>query len=214
VLCLPRQPTAYQIALSQTKDIFRKADAVLVWDRDLLQRQKTADKDMIEMNMRLRTGEWSKRLWTFQEAALLEMHRLHIPFSKNNTVSVAELLHARNKARDDSYDDYHYIWKAGHPFSSPVWKLRTETEFRVQRAWESVQFRLLSHIEDEAIVLAIVFGLDVGKLWTIGKEGEEAKIVAAKRMVKLLDMIDSTPGLGIPSGIIFLPTPKLRIPST
>lgn len=210
-LCFPRQYTVKGKALNQLKDIYHKAAAVLVWDRNLLQRPKTAEQDTIEMNMRIRTSDWSWRLWTFQEAILAPKHSLHVAFRGNDTVSIDELQRARDKSRQDPYNIYHHIWKAGHPFSPPIWKLRNEKEFRVQRAWEGVQFRLVSQPEDETIVLASALGLDVTKIQSVGKINENPEVVAAKRMVKFLDLLDATPGLGIPSGIIFLPPPKLRI---
>ncbi|CAO2652275.1 Nn.00g005580.m01.CDS01 [Neocucurbitaria sp. VM-36] len=63
---------------------------------------------------------------------------------------------------------------------------------------------------DEALILASVLGLDVTKIQEIdgiNKDGtrEPMERVAAKRMIRLLDLMDQTRSLGIPSGIIFLP---------
>ena len=59
VLCLPRQATPKGVALNQMKDIYRQAEAVLVWDRNLLGMRKRMPKDVIEMNVRIRTSNWS-----------------------------------------------------------------------------------------------------------------------------------------------------------
>lgn len=207
VLCLPREASTRASAINQMKTIYSKARTVLVWDRQLIQTPKTSSA--IEMNMRVRMSNWSQRLWTLQEAVLAT--DLHVQFEKG-TVSVKELEEARDQARNDIYHDYHHVWKAGHPFSFAVWKLRQPQEdYRVQRAWEAVQFRLVKEPQDEAIIIANVLKLDVKGLEEIGDPLENPSKIAAKRMVKLLKMLDQKPGLGIPSGIIFLPPPKLDV---
>jgi hypothetical protein len=52
--------------------------------------------------------------------------------------------------------------------------------------------------------------LNVTDIERVGDNTDE-KSIAAKRMAKFLDLIDATPGLGIPLGIIFLRSPRLRI---
>lgn len=47
ILCFPREHTVKGKAMNQLKDIYQKASAVLVWERNLLQRPKTAEKDSI-----------------------------------------------------------------------------------------------------------------------------------------------------------------------
>ena len=206
VLCLPRHGKMKSQAINQIQDIYKKAHAVLVWERTLLKTRRLDSK--IEMNMRIRLSSWAQRLWTLQEAVLAT--NLYIEF-EDGTVSTCELEFARNEARDELDNKYHHIWKAGHPFSSPVWKIRKNKDYRVERAWQEVQFRQLSKTEqaDETIVLANVLGIDVTELENISEGSDE--VIAAKRMVRFLDLLDKTPGLGIPSGIIFLPPPKLEI---
>ncbi len=207
VLCLPREASVRSSAINQMKNIYSKARTVLVWDRNLIQTRKTGSA--IEMNMRIRICGWAQRLWTLQEVVLA--NDLHVQF-EDDTVSVKELQEARDEARNDIDHPFHHVWKAGHPFRSSVWKLRQpEEDYRVQRAWEAVQFRLVTEPEDETIVLANVLKLNVKQLEEISDPLEEPDVVAAKRMVEFLDMLDKQPGLGIPSGIIFLPPPKLRV---
>ena len=207
VLCLPREASVRGSAINQMKNIYSKAATVLVWDRNLIQTRKTGST--IELNMRIRMSSWAQRLWTLQEAVLA--NDLQVQF-KDDTVNVEELQEARDEARNDIDHPYHHVWKAGHPFSSAVWKLRQPKEdYRVQRAWEAVQFRLVTAPEDETVVLANVLKLNVTELEEIGDLLEEPDVVASKRMVKFLHMLDGQPGLGIPSGIIFLPPPKLRV---
>ncbi|CZR69110.1 uncharacterized protein PAC_19011 [Phialocephala subalpina] len=211
VLCFPRQAAAKTLALRQIKDIYNKSGAVLAWDRDLLLRSKTTEA--IEMNVRIRLGDWSRRLWTLLEAVLAR--NLYVAF-KNDTLSFQEIQQARDTARDDLFHEYHHIYRAGHPFTEAIWKLRqledsATPEYRPQRLWTAVQFHLVDEPENQAIILASLMGLDVTELRRIGGPNEDMQIVAAKRMAKLLDLMDTTPGLGIPAGIIFLPHPKLMI---
>ena len=212
VLCVPREASVRGKAINQMKIIYSRAATVLVWDRNLLQTRKTSSP--IEMNTRIRMSKWAQRLWTLQEAILAE--DLHIQF-KDDTVSVKELEDGRDKARDDIDHPFHHVWEAGQPFSSAVWKLRQPDEkYRVQLTWEAVQFRVVSDPRDEAVILANVLKLDVTRLERIGDTLEESTqeshdIVADNRMKTFLDMLDEHPDLGIPSGIIFLPPPKLPI---
>jgi hypothetical protein len=210
VLCLPREPEPKGKAINQIRNIYSKATAVLVWDRDLLKRPKISEADMIQMNIRIRTSQWSWRLWTLQETILAGQHNLYVGFADQTTVSIDELKHARTRAKANPNDPYHHIWKAGYPFSQPTWELRNYEEFRIHRTWLAVQFRLVTMPQDEALIIASVLGLDVTRIQKIDGRQKDGKrdpmeYVAARRMVKLLDLIDQTPSLGVPSGIIFLP---------
>lgn len=208
VLCVPREAAVKGIAINQMKNIYSKAKTVLVLDRALMQTRKSGSP--IEINMRIRMSSWAQRLWTLQEVVLAE--DLHIQFEGADTVSLKELEEAKDKARSNIDDPYHHVWRAGHPFSKSVWKLRQPQEaYRVQRAWEAVQFRLVTEREDETLVLANALRLDVKELEEIGEPFESPEKIAEKRMVKFLDMLDKEPSLGIPSGIIFLPPPKLQM---
>ena len=212
VLCVPREASVRGRAINQMKVIYSKAAKVLVWDRNLMQTRKISSP--IEMNTRIRMSKWAQRLWTLQEAILAE--DIHIQL-QDDTVSVKELEDGRDRAREDIDHPYHHVWKAGQPFSTAVWRLRQPDEkHRVQLAWEAVQFRVVTDPRDEAIILANVLKLDVTRLEQVGATPKETTqeshgVVADNRMRIFLDMLDEHPDLGIPSGIIFLPPPKLPI---
>ena len=53
--------------------------------------------------------------------------------------------------------------------------------------------------------------MDVAAIQQINTSSTDRGDIANKRMAKFLHMLDATPGLGIPSGIIFLPGSKLSI---
>ena len=209
VLCMPKQTATRAAAINQLKFIYHKASTVLVWDRNLLQRPKNGD--IFETCMRIHTGDWITRLWTFQEIVLAQNGAIHIAFDKEQTISVTEIQERRDEAKNNLSDKYHYIRKAGHPFSKAIRNLRKKPDHRVERAWEAVQYRKIRNAVDETIVLASVLGMDVARIQRINPSPTDGRNVAHERMAEFLHMLDATPGLGIPSGIIFLPGSKLSI---
>lgn len=160
VLYVPREASVRGRAINQMKVIHSRAAKVLVWDENLWQSRKI--NSPIKMNTRIRMSKWAQRLWTLQEAILGK--DLHIQL-QDDTVSITELEETRNRARDDINHPFHYVWKAGQTFSSAVWGLRQDNEeYRVQRTWEAVQFRVVTDPRDETIILANVLKLDVTRL--------------------------------------------------
>jgi hypothetical protein len=90
-------------------------------------------------------------------------------------------------------------------------------KFRPQRVWNAVQFQKIDSTENEAPILAALMKVDVTSFETEGlvhrelySEAMEEKEQQASRMVKLLEAMNKTTGLYIPSGLIFLPLPRLR----
>lgn len=209
VLCMPKQPTARAKTINQLKHIYHRASAVLVWDRNLLERQYSGD--IFETSMRIRAGDWITRLWTFQEIILARNGTIHIAFDKETTISVSDMRDERAKVRENLMDNHHYVRRAGHPFSKAIRDLRKKPEHRVERAWEAVQYRQISNADDETIVLASVLGMDVATIQKINESSTDRDKIADKRMAMFLQMLDTTPGLGIPSGLIFLPGSKLSV---
>lgn len=208
VLCFPRAAKARAAAINQLKHIYSRAKVVLVWDRNLLQRPRSWD--VIGMNVRIKSGDWARRLWTLQEAVLAE--NLCVEF-KDGVVCVEELDQARDEAMRNLDNSHHHVRRAGHPFSEAVSRLRRpDDEYPVQRAWEAVQFRSNHEPRDETIILANILGLDVNEILKVDEVNVDPEMVSCLRMVKFLDLLDETPRLGIPAGIIFLPLPKLPIP--
>ncbi|KAI0201368.1 hypothetical protein F4808DRAFT_459858 [Astrocystis sublimbata] len=107
------------------------------------------------------------------------------------------------------------VWEAGYPFSEAIWHLKhwhqkgfPKDKSRVLQTWAAVQFHLVERPEDEAVILAGLLGLTAEPIVQIRGTGDE-EVIAARRMVKLLEEIDSSSELGIPAGIIFLPPPML-----
>ena len=205
VLCFPRKASKTAKAMRQLKTIYQKAEVVIVWDRNLLQQEQRGNEKIIEMNVRICTGGWSRRLWTLQEAVLAD--NLQFQFAGERCfLSIEDISKAMNTAKEKLEHPYHHVWRAGRPLGMAVEDLRRENvNDKVSRLWQAVQFRQCQTIEDECLILANILGeINVAEI-------EKLK-GADLRMAKLLELIDLTPSLGIPSGIVFVPGPKLNKP--
>ena len=206
-LCLPLQSRLKATSINQIKDIYGKAFMVLVWDAGLLETK--LGNDLIEANVRISIGGWAQRLWTLQEGILAQ--DLRFEFRDRELVTTLDLEKRRNEAMDDLWDSHHHVWKAGHPFSPAMWSLKKrEAKYQVQQVWKAVQFRTSTYLSDETICLANLLGMDVQDVLKITSTGGD-KELSAKRMVKFLNLLEEDVRLGIPSGIIFLPAPKLNV---
>lgn len=209
-LCLPLQNPDNRlkaISINQIKDIYGKAFTVLVWDAGLLETK--LGNDLIEANVRISVGGWAQRLWTLQEGILAQ--DLRFEFRDREMVTTLELEERTNKARDDLWDSHYHVWKAGHPFSSAMWSLRNrEAKYPVQQVWKAVQFRSSTYPSDETVCLANLLGMDVQDVLKIASTGGDKELLA-KRMVKFLNLLEEDVRFGIPSGIIFLPAPNLKV---
>lgn len=221
-LCYPRQLAVQAIALNQMQLIYSKAKVVLVWDRDLLSERKLSVSRTIEMNVKIRTGNWTKSLWTLLEAVLASKKSLAVAFS-DGMVTFDELEAAKQSAQKDLFHEYHHVYQAGHPFSHAIYQLhKLETvdvkKFRPQKVWNAVQFQKIDRTENEAPILAALMKVDVTRFASgdlarrdLSTEAREDKeLTASRRMVKLLEAMNETPGIYVPSGLIFLPLPRLR----
>jgi hypothetical protein len=219
VLCNTSRPSMTGKVLDSTRDIYSKASAVLVWDRGLL--NVNLPNSSIEANLLIRTSQWAQRLWTFSEAVLAR--NIIVKF-QDTSINVETIHDTRREAEQQLYDEFHHVWEAGYPFSSVTWSLRKamraidsgkdlqEAKYAVQWAWQAVQFRRVTNVADETKVMAQVLGVPATSISEIEDSEDTQENVAARRMVLFLDLLDASEALGIPSGIIFLPGPSLRIP--
>jgi hypothetical protein len=89
--------------------------------------------------------------------------------------------------------------------------LQEESKYCVARTWQAIQYRLVTEPQDKAIVLASVLGLDIEAIQSTADRVKDKQAAADQRMTKLLYIIKEEPTLGIPSRVIFLPSPKLLI---
>ncbi|KAK7964319.1 hypothetical protein PG988_011293 [Apiospora saccharicola] len=199
VICLPRQEESKNLALAQLRNIFSRAKATMVWDRDFIVRDFKADG--IKMNVRVRLGVWSQRLWTLLETVL--SREIYFGFGDEMYLRLGKLHDDKKSAKSDIFHKYHHICKAAHPLTEAIWKLKEaiqeksrgkeatdkpvfEQKSLVLQAWLAVQFHSLERPEDEPVVLAGLLGLDPMRIMEI-RDTADKQALAARRMVRLLD---------------------------
>ena len=67
-ICVPREKTAKILAIQGMRDVYERADKVLVLDSSLLTVESSAVPE--EILLRIKVAPWSTRLWTYHEGAL------------------------------------------------------------------------------------------------------------------------------------------------
>lgn len=214
-LCVPEDPAARKVAIRNIAEVYKRAYTVLVIASELM--DTSSKTDTLEPAVRILTGRWAQRLWTLQEGILTR--NLHFKF-RDGMLSVNDLKHRYNEAKDNRSDPYHHCWKAGWLFSPSVRSIsggddtpRTKQEAdelesrRVSHLWRSVQWRQAQWNSDETICLATILDIDPSPLMDIGVNHKYPSASESTRMVRFLQLLDQK--LGIPSGMIFLPGPKL-----
>jgi hypothetical protein len=205
-LCFPRDPAIKTKAIQQLRTVYQEAAAVIVWDRDLIQKEKPPP---LEANILIQTGDWCRRLWTLQEAVLAR--KLYIEFEKGH-VSVTDIEQAKECAQDLHEPD-HFLHDAGWHFIDTIRKLKqSDDPSRIQNAWEACQSRQIRPSADEPLVIAALLGVDVSEVESSSSptSTHDENDLRARRMVRLLDILDRTKGLGVPAGIIFTCGQRLK----
>ena len=200
-LCIPVQKVkeAYRKkAVTLMSRTYREASAVLVLDREL-QRLDSQKVSSLEQDILTAFVSWTRRLWTFHEAALasrLYVQTLHGPSRIENSkpnLNQQELL----LSQICFYDELKTFIRNRIPPMDQIKKTVLEksesttvsiTSF--QRLSFAVKHRSTSKMGDEAIILAITLGFDVKELQKITDVEE--------KMARFLSLIQD-----VPSDIIF-----------
>ena len=95
-LCIPLTPNVIRKkAIMKMQDVYRQSAAVLVLDAGLM--QHSCPLDPLEVLVRVQTSDWSRRLWTYQEAALPP--RIHFQFQDTFSEEIVQLM---NQTANDS----------------------------------------------------------------------------------------------------------------
>ncbi|CAL1709971.1 unnamed protein product [Somion occarium] len=200
-LCMPVQANLKEQrkkAMGLLSKTSQEAAAVLVLDREL---QKLDDQriSMLEQSMMLAFVGWTRRLWTLQEAALarrLYIQTLGGPCEVENSKPPVD--DKERLTSDISFrENIESLMRDRIPPISTLRKSVFEksatmsvTTTALQRLSFTVKHRCTSKMEDEAIILGIILGLDVKALLDAENLDD--------RMSKFLAMIRE-----IPSDIIF-----------
>jgi len=214
-LCVPREPLELQNkAIQNMGKVYSHAFTVLVLDSTL--RSTSSFPGTLESIVRINTGIWSKRMWTLPEG--IRAKNLHFDF-KDGLLSTDDLRKRYEKAKDNPFDREHHVYKAGWLFSPYIFSMRQRDEphkpdgdkadhRQLAHLWQAMQWREASRPEDETLCLARLLDIDTLPLLKItGSNG--AKNMTEQRMAEFLSLLDQY--IGIASGMIFLPGPKLSI---
>ena len=215
-LCVPQPLETKNKAIQMMGQVYSLAYTVLVIDSTL--RTTSSFPETLEAIIRINTGIWSTRMWTLPEG--VRARNLHFDF-KDGLLSTKDLRRRYDKAKQNPLHREHHVYKAGWLFSPYIFSMRnkiddlhstkkrsgTAEHEQIAHIWQSMQWREASRIEDETLCLARLLNIDPLPLLRV--EGANKAEIAEKRMVEFLDLLDRH--IGIPPGMIFLPSPKLQV---
>ena len=201
--CCPVDPDAKRIALSRMRRTYFDARKVLVLDSSLYC-YNSQDLQPAEINARILTSPWMRRLWCLQEGALARGVSLWVYF-KDGPVHVPVLwarlyvLATQNlrygRLLHDMLEDTLPMSLENYYSSPPK---RTPNLALLDRA---LSYRNTTVPSDEPLCIATLMDLDIDRILPLC--GEE-------RMATVWDLIAEKNEGGLPSRMVFLEGPKLE----
>ena len=155
-LCIPVDPTLKEyrkLAITKLASVFREARQVLVLDADLQNSSKECSR--LELTTRILCAGWMKRLWTFQEAVMADTtpncSKVDVQFSEGS-------LEFNSMMGNNLRSLYHTESAVNAIYQSfPQFRSKDKMFGFLARALE---YRTTSKIEDEALCLASILGID------------------------------------------------------
>ncbi|KAI3614036.1 het domain protein [Moniliophthora roreri] len=240
-LCIPVYPQHREyrkLAIRLLAPTYRDATAVLVLDRQFSCVNSQGMSDL-EIGIRIISGGWVKRLWTLQEAALTMQSKdgpgkIHFQMAdgpilwdrSNRTFRHVVSKHEHTRRRSPKPNALvstvqeikesllFELWievsiGSRLPSVKDLQPAGWETQF--QRLAYAVQNRATSKVEDEAICLASLAGIDVSTILDVSSVLDVTPMLsertAEQRMQRLYLALRE-----IPSAVIFLRNPALATP--
>ena len=184
------------LAIGKLADTYKKADKVLVLDRELQQYRYTSST---EMATRIVVCRWMQRLWTFQEAYLANgFSALSFQFL-DKIASLAEIASGKLGSGTIIYESLrvdvlqHLLaLNRSLPLQTSIYQHDYE---RIGYIWNELQWRSTSKQEDETICIAHLLGQPVVDLLEAPDE---------ERMKILINMNSR-----FPTQILFMPGPRI-----
>jgi hypothetical protein len=214
-LCVPKLLEMKHRAIQNMGQVYKHAFTVLVLDSNL--RSTSSLPDTLEATVRINTGIWSKRMWTLPEGVVAR--NLHFDL-KDGLLSAGELRSRYERAKHNPTNREHHVYKAGWLFSPYMFSMRHKVDGapaslgegkmesqQVAHVWQAMQWREATRIEDETLCLARL--LDLDPMPILMADSSKRSSLKSQRMVEFLKLLDLH--IGIPSGMIFLPGPKLNV---
>ncbi len=215
-LCVPLTPKLIRRkAIMKMQDVYRQSMAILVLDAGLM--QHSCPLDPLEALVRVQTSDWSRRLWTYQEAALAP--RIHFQFQDTCSEEIIKLMKQRTHDPETANEGYGITRRALEITWYPSFSIESRRgvdlggrdiqqllsqyslEDRWQRfyaIWKGLQQRSTSREFDQIICLAILLGVDLEAILAV----EEQRPL--DRMKELLRKISV-----FPAGIVFVVTRRM-----
>ena len=201
--CCPVDPDAKNLALSRMRRTYFEAQKVLVLDSSLYC-YNSQDIQPVEVNARILTSPWMRRLWCLQEGALARSVGLWVYF-KDGPVHMPVLwarlyvLYTQDlryrRLLQDMFDDTRPMSLDNYYNSRPK---KTPNLALLDRA---LSYRNTTVPSDEPLCIATLMDLNIDKILPLS--GEE-------RMKTIWDLIAEKNEGGLPSRMVFLEGPKLE----
>ena len=200
--CCPVDPDAKRIALSRMRRTYFEARKVLVVDSSLYC-YNSQDLQPAEVNARILTSPWMRRLWCLQEGALprgvglwvyFNDGPVHIPvlWARLYIVATQDLKYGR--LLQDMFDDI-------RPLSLDNYYDASKSTPNLALLDRALSYRNTTVPSDEPLCIATLMDLNIDKILPLC--GEE-------RMATVWDLIAEKNGGGLPSRMVFLEGPKLE----
>ena len=218
-LCIPLTPkVTRKKAITKMHDVYRQSMAALVLDAGLM--QHSCPSDPLEVLVRVQTSDWSRRLWTYQEAALAP--RIHFQFRDTCSEEIVELMNQRPHDSERVNGGYGIMRRAlqitWYPSFSIESRSRSErVDLRdqdVQRLlslyspkerWQrfyailkGLQQRSTSREFDQILCVAILLGVDIEAILAVEEERPLDRMKVLLRKIAVF-----------PAGIVFVVTRRM-----
>ena len=199
-LCCPVEPGAKNLALLQMRRTYAKAHKTLILD-SALYNYDSQGLSAAELQARILTCGWMRRLWTLQESALASDPWVQF---KDGPLSLTLMFDRLKKLHDENLNHRRLVqemWLDSKPLT--LSQYHSPTGF--PELW--LLDRALSHRNttvalDEALCIATLMNLDVSKILPSSNEDE--------RMCKIWDLLASSNNGLLPCKMIFLEGVKLE----
>ena len=201
--CCPVDPDAKKIALSRMRRTYFETRKVLVLDSTLYC-YNSQDLQPAEINARILTSPWMRRLWCLQEGALARGDSLWVYFKdgpvhmlvlwtrlyalSNQDLRYRRLLH-------DMFDDTRPLSLSNY-YSNPP-----ESTLNLALLDRALSYRRTTVASDEPLCIATLMDLNMDRI---------LPLCAEERMATVWDLIAEKNKGGLPSRMVFLEGPRLE----
>lgn len=200
-LCCPLEPLSLKVqALALMQETYKDAEHVLVFDSALENTDPTS-LDHLEILARVITSDWSRRLWTLQEAFLAR--NLWVQFSRE-AISIDRLLEEHNEMdnRVEAIMMYAFTRNLLFGIRRKRALIPSSHKFHIHNLALGIIGRSVTEPSDEPLCLSTLLDLDKGVAASVARAPPE------QRMRIVWDHWSQTTH-GIPGRVIFSDSPKL-----